>query len=78
MDWKAHIHSDDAILGGKPVIRGSRVSVELVLEYVTDGCSVADILAAYPHITEADVRAALAFAHDMVAEEKSIARRRAA
>jgi uncharacterized protein (DUF433 family) len=78
MDWKDRIHSDDAILGGKPVIRGSRVSVELVLEYVADGCSVADVLAAYPHITEADVRAALAFAHDMVAEEKAIARRRAA
>jgi uncharacterized protein (DUF433 family) len=78
MDWKDRIHSDDAILGGKPVIRGSRISVELVLEYIADGSSVADILAAYPHITEADVRAALAFAHDMVAEEKAVARRRAA
>jgi uncharacterized protein (DUF433 family) len=78
MDWKEHIHSDDGVLGGKPVIRGTRISVELVLEYVADGCSVADILAAYPHLTEANVRAALAFAHDMVAEEKTIARRRAA
>jgi uncharacterized protein (DUF433 family) len=78
MDWKERIHSDDGILGGKPVIRGTRISVELVLEYIADGCSVADVLAAYPHLTEADVRAALAFAHDMVAEEKSIARRRAA
>jgi len=78
MDWKDRIHSDDAILGGKPVIRGTRISVELVLEYVADGCSVADVLAAYPHLTEADVLAALAFAHDMIAEEKSIARQRAA
>ncbi|MGE3690963.1 MAG: DUF433 domain-containing protein [Novosphingobium sp.] len=78
MDWKDRIHSDDTILGGKPVIRGSRISVELILEFVADGCSVADVLAAYPQITEADVRAALAFAHDMVAEEKAIARRRAA
>ena len=78
MDWKEHIHSDDRILGGKPVIRGTRISVELVLEYVADGCSVADILAAYPHLTDADVRAALTFAHDMVAGEKTIARRRAA
>jgi uncharacterized protein (DUF433 family) len=78
MDWKERIHSDDGILGGKPVIRGTRISVELVLEYIADGCSVADVLAANPHLTEADVRAALSFAHDMVAEEKSIARRRAA
>ena len=78
MDWRDHIHSDDAILGGKPVIRGTRISVELVLEYVADGCSVADVLAAYPHLSEADVLAAVAFAHDMIAEEKSIARQRAA
>ena len=78
MDWKDRIHSDDGVLGGKPVIRGTRISVELILEFVADGASIADVLAAYPHITEADVRAALAFAHDMVAEEKVIARRRAA
>jgi uncharacterized protein (DUF433 family) len=78
MNWRDHIHSDPEILGGKPVIRGSRISVELVLEYFADGASVADILAAYPHITEAGVRAATAFAHDMVAEEKGIAQKRAA
>jgi uncharacterized protein (DUF433 family) len=78
MNWRDHIHSDADILGGKPVIRGTRISVELVLEYLADGCSVADVLAAYPHITEGQVRAALAFAHDMVAEERAVADRRAA
>jgi len=78
MDWKAHIHSDEAILGGKPVIRGTRISVELVLEYIADGASVADILAAYPHLTEANVRAALAFTHDMLVDERAIAKQRAA
>jgi len=78
MNWRDHIHSDPGVLGGKPVVRGTRISVELILEYVADGSSIADILAAYPHISEADVRAALAFAHDMVAEEKAIARQRAA
>ena len=78
MDWKQHIHSDEAILGGKPIVRGTRVSVELILEYIADGCSVADVIAAYPHLTEPQVRSALAFAHDMVAEEKSIAKSRAA
>lgn len=78
MNWRDHIHSDEGVLAGKPVVRGSRISAELVLENVADGCSVADILTTYPQLTEQDVRAALAFAHDMVAEEKAIARQRAA
>lgn len=78
MNWRDHIHSDPDILGGKPVINGTRISVELVLEFFSDGSSIADIVAAYPHVTEANIRAALAFAHDMVAEEKSIAQKRAA
>ncbi len=52
MNWRDHIHSDPAVLGGKPVIRGTRISVELVLEYFADGGSVADVLAAYAHVTE--------------------------
>ena len=78
MNWRDHIHSDPAVLGGKPAIRGTRISVELVLEFLADGCSTADVLGAYPHLSEADVRAAIAFAHDMVAEERTISQRRAA
>jgi uncharacterized protein (DUF433 family) len=78
MNWREHIHSDPEVLGGKPVIKGTRISVELILEYFADGASVADILAAYPHISGDAVRAATAFAHDMVAEEKAIAQKRAA
>jgi uncharacterized protein (DUF433 family) len=78
MNWRDHIHSDPEILGGKPVIKGTRISVELILEYLADGASVADIIAAYPHISANAVRAATAFAHDMVAEEKAIAQKRAA
>ncbi len=78
MNWRDHIHSDPKVLTGKPVIRGTRISVELVLEYLADGCSVADILAAYPHLREEQVLAAIGFAHDMVAEERTVADRRAA
>ena len=78
MNWRDHIHSDPDILGGKPVVRGTRISVELILEYFEDGATVADILTAYSHITEADVRAAVAFARDLLHEEASAARRRAA
>ncbi len=78
IDWRKHIHSDPGILGGKPVVRGSRISVELILEYFADGASMADILAAYPHIIETDVRAAIAFTRELLHEEASAAQQRAA
>ena len=78
MNWRDHIHSDPDILGGKPVVRGTRISVELILEYFEDGATMADILEAYSHITEADVRAAMAFARDLLHGEALAAQRRAA
>jgi uncharacterized protein (DUF433 family) len=53
------IASDPAILGGKPCIRGTRISVELLLELVAQGASRADILKAYPHLKAEDVEQAL-------------------
>jgi uncharacterized protein (DUF433 family) len=78
MNWRDHIYSDPGILGGKPVVRGTRISVELILEYFADGCSLADVLAAYDHLTADDVRAALTFAQEMIAEEQALAQKRAA
>ena len=78
MDWREHIHSDPDIMFGKPVVRGSRITVELILEYLEDGATVPQILEAYPHITDADVRAAVAFARDLLHQEASAAQRRAA
>jgi uncharacterized protein (DUF433 family) len=56
------IVSDPDILGGKPIVRGTRISVEFLLELVASGGSVADIVAAYPFLTAADVRQAILFA----------------
>jgi uncharacterized protein (DUF433 family) len=78
MNWRDHIHSDPNILGDKPVVKGTRLSVELILEYFEDGGSMADILAAYDHLTESDVRAAMSFARELLHEEASAAQRRAA
>jgi uncharacterized protein (DUF433 family) len=78
MDWRAHIHSDPGVMGGKPVVRGTRITVELILEYFEDGASTEDILAAYPHVKEADVRAAISFAREFLQDEASTAQRRAA
>jgi uncharacterized protein (DUF433 family) len=56
------IVSDRAILNGKPVIAGTRISVELILEKLGAGESVDDILADYPHLTREAVLAAIRFA----------------
>jgi uncharacterized protein (DUF433 family) len=56
------ITSDPAILGGKPCIKGTRVSVEFILELVASGACREDILEAYPQLTADDVEEALRYA----------------
>ena len=56
------------IVFGKPVIVGTRISVEFVLELLAAGWSEAEILANYPHIVRDDILACLAYAHDVVEE----------
>jgi uncharacterized protein (DUF433 family) len=61
---------DPQILTGKPVISGSRLSVEFVIGLMADGWSEADILANYPGITHDDLIACLAYARDALSSEK--------
>ncbi|NLX97843.1 MAG: DUF433 domain-containing protein [Rhodopirellula sp.] len=56
------IVSNPAILGGKPVIKGTRISVELILEWMGSGASRDEIVLRHPHLTAEDVEQALAFA----------------
>jgi len=56
------VMSDPAVLAGKPVLEGTRVSVELILEKLAAGESERQILEAHPHLAEDAVRVALAFA----------------
>jgi len=55
------IEINPSVMLGKPVIRNTRIPVELVLRKLVEGATVADLLDAYPRITEADVRACLAY-----------------
>lgn len=59
---QTRILSDPAIMMGKPVIAGTRITVELILEKLAAGESFEDVLEAHPHITMEGVRAALGFA----------------
>jgi uncharacterized protein (DUF433 family) len=58
----SRISVDSAVMMGKPCIKGTRITVELLLRKLGAGRSFADLLESYPQLTEDDVRAALAFA----------------
>ena len=73
MNWKDRIEVNPAVLVGKPIIKGTRISVELILDRVADGWSTEDVLAAYPHISRDDVLAALSFASELFKEETFVA-----
>ena len=64
MDYREHITVEPGVRSGKPCVRGTRITVADVLEYLAGGMSVAEVLADFPDLTEADVRAVLAFAAD--------------
>lgn len=61
MNWQDHIHSDPGIIGGKPVIKGTRLSVEFILERLADGWSVQTILENYPRLTHESILAVYAY-----------------
>lgn len=62
MEEPGLIASNPKVMMGKPVIRGTRITVELILEKFAAGYTEDEILRAYPHITREGIRAALAFA----------------
>ena len=57
---------DEKILGGKPVIKGTRIPVYLIVEMVANGLSIKDILKEYPELSEEDVKAALRYAASLL------------
>jgi uncharacterized protein (DUF433 family) len=70
MDWRGRIAVDPAVLVGKPVIKGTRLAVEFILELLANGWTHEQILANYPGITADDVRACIAYAREVLEEER--------
>jgi uncharacterized protein (DUF433 family) len=68
--WHDRITADPAVLVGKPVVRGTRLAVEFVLELIAAGWSFDDMVANYPGLTVEDIRACVAYAKDVLAEER--------
>lgn len=58
------------VMVGKPVIRGTRITVEHIMRELANGLTVAELLEAYPHLSEEDIRAACAYAAASLADEK--------
>jgi uncharacterized protein (DUF433 family) len=67
------IEINPQVMLGKPVIRGTRVPVELLLRKLAEGATMEDLLDAYPRLTTEDVRAALDYAADAIAHEVVLA-----
>ncbi|MEJ2389144.1 MAG: DUF433 domain-containing protein [Chromatiaceae bacterium] len=72
-DWKDRIAVDPDILVGKPVVRGTRISVELLMDRLGDGWTMEQILESYPRLTRDDVLAAIRFVTEVLREEEFVA-----
>jgi uncharacterized protein (DUF433 family) len=69
-DLLDRITANPEIFGGKPIIRGMRISVELILSLLAQGATVDSILSDYPDLEPEDIRACLAYAHAIIAHDK--------
>jgi uncharacterized protein (DUF433 family) len=69
-DWQERIVVDSKVLVGKPVIKGTRLSVEFILDLLANDWTIEQILSEYPQLKREDVMAVLKYAAEMVKEEK--------
>lgn len=72
MNWRNHISVNPKILYGKPVITGTRVSVDLITAKLAAGESFEQLLAAYPHITHEQLLACFSYVTDLLRNEEAI------
>ena len=68
--WKDRIAVDPGVLGGKPVIKGTRIAVEFVVGLLADGWTYEMVLNNYPQLKKEDILAALSYASEVLKEEK--------
>jgi uncharacterized protein (DUF433 family) len=73
MLYTDYIESHADVMLGKPVIKGTRITVALILKKLSEGASSQQLMAAYPDLSEASINAALAYASDVISNETVIA-----
>ena len=71
MSWHDHIEVNSAVLVGKPIVRGTRVAVEFVLELLAEGVTEHEVLDNYPNLTHDAVLACIAYATELVRDERA-------
>lgn len=70
MNWHERITVDPKVLVGKPVIKGTRISVEFVIDLLAGGWTIEQILTEYDHLTREDIQACLAYASEVLKSER--------
>ncbi len=68
--WQEHIALDAMVLAGKPIVKGTRLSVEFVTDLLAKGWTEAQVVEAYPQLTPEAIRACLAYAHEALQDQK--------
>lgn len=69
MDWTSYIEQKPDVLRGKPVIKGTRIGVDIILEKIGEGESVQDLLLAYPHLSAESILACVSYGATLVRNE---------
>lgn len=72
MNWQEHVEQRPDVMMGKPVIKGTRLTVELILERLGNGAPVEDLLDSYPQLRREHIQAAQAYAAAYLAFDKTI------
>jgi uncharacterized protein (DUF433 family) len=70
MGWEDHISVDPQVLVGKPVIKGTRISIEFLVELLAEGWTNDEVLKNYPQLSAEDIQAALHYAADVMKQER--------
>lgn len=70
MNWRERIVIDPTILVGKPVVRGTRLAVEFIIDLLAQGWAEEEILRNYPGLTREDLQACLSYASEVLRAEK--------
>lgn len=72
MRAQQRIEINPKVMLGKPVIRGTRIPVELILRRLGEGATESEVLESYPHLSKEDIRAAMTYAADALAHEELV------
>lgn len=72
MEWNKYIERNPKVMLGKPIIKGTRITVKLIMRKLAGDYSVDDLLESYPHLTRTQIQAALEYGADVIAGEETL------